>query len=167
MRCLSPRCTTKVFVGQKCAGRPLPCAWTKSARQRLCRADSSLCRVSANPVVCRRSRSHCARYCPTRQTFFYSSDFSNNNLSDLVEGGSSPLIKDRRRACWRAWREPGAVPVEPDGASAAAVTSTGVGARRGRVGGGVCTLVWRRQRRWRWCGGGCCGRGGTQSTTAR
>jgi hypothetical protein len=41
VRCLSPRRTAKVFATQKCVVRPLPCAWAKSALQRLCRADSS------------------------------------------------------------------------------------------------------------------------------
>jgi hypothetical protein len=37
--------TAKVFAGQKCVVCPLPCARAESARQRLCRAGSGLCRA--------------------------------------------------------------------------------------------------------------------------
>jgi hypothetical protein len=47
VRCLSLRRTAKVFAGQKCVVRPLPCARAESARQKLCRAGSSLCRARA------------------------------------------------------------------------------------------------------------------------
>jgi hypothetical protein len=36
-----PKAHDKGLCREKCAVRPLPCAWAKSARQRLCRADSS------------------------------------------------------------------------------------------------------------------------------
>jgi hypothetical protein len=45
VRCLSLLRTAKVFAGQKCVVRPLPCARAESARQRLCRAGSDLCRA--------------------------------------------------------------------------------------------------------------------------
>jgi hypothetical protein len=45
VRCLCLRRTAKVFAEQKCVVRPLSCARAESARQRLCRAGSGLCRA--------------------------------------------------------------------------------------------------------------------------
>jgi hypothetical protein len=50
VRCLSQRRTAKVFAGQKCAVRPLPCARAESARQRLCRVGSGLWRGARQSV---------------------------------------------------------------------------------------------------------------------